>query len=1029
MKIVKKIAWILLILFIGLIIAALVVPAVYKDEIVEKLKITLNDQLNAKVDFDDIDLSIISSFPNARLDIENLSVTGIDQFADITLFKSKHTMFDVSIPSLINDDIPYQLREVLIEEADITLMLSTDGSANYSITEESEGESASYTLDLDKYSLTDSKITYIDQSSNLKMVVAELNHTGKGRFTENIYDLDTYSESGSMTVTSEGVSYIRNAKAKLDAVINIDMPNEKYTLKDNKISLNELNLDADGYVQMRGDNIFVDATIKGLEDNFRSYLSVVPHAYVDQFANVATEGKGSLTAVIKGNYNSIKPSFPAIDVDLNISDAYVKYNNMPKAVEGIFASINIDAKEGNYNDMIINIPSLKARVGDDPLEAKLVISDSATDPKVDGAFKADIDLRNWKSALPAEMIKDMEGRVKADIAFAGKASDIESSNYSNLKLDGEMAINDVQIKRDNDLDIVVTNATVKASPSLLDIKMDGVRYGKSDFNLTSNVKDPLMLAINTDEPIISDIDFQAGTLDANEMLGITSKTGTTSSTESPSAGSAFNINESRVNLSATADEILYEDQVWKNVNLKGKLDGDKIDITDASAKMKDNDISMKGTLNHPMGYMDGTDKLTGKIDINSNQLNFNDFIADTATDTEVETSNFIVPENIDVDITANIKDLTYTNMKMANSTANIKVSDQVANITSLTTNTLGGEIGMRGAYDSKDTNKPIFDMMLDFNKIEFVKAFEKMETMQKLAPIAQYISGFFNSTLTFKGALGEDMLPDLSTLNASGFVETFNSSINDFKILEGLGEKLNIDQLKSITLENTKNWFEIVDGMVELKPKKFKVKDIDMAIAGKHGYGKDMNYFIEMKVPREMLKQNVVTGFLDQGMSKIEAEAAKYGVTIGTGDYINLEIGITGSMQSPKYSIKPVGYESGGVKQVVKDEINNQIATVKDSVNTVINNTKETIKDTVRTVANQAVDSAKTVINTKVNEVKDSVKTVIANQVDSLATQVGLDSLKDKVKDVLGNGADKEADKIKDKIKEWNPFNKKKKNE
>ena len=1009
---------------LGLIIAAVVIPYVYKDEIVEKLKITLNEQLNAKVDFDDIDLSIISSFPNARVDIENLSVTGIEQFADTKLFQANHTMLDVSLSSLINDDIPYQLREVTLDKANVLVIVSKDGSANYAITKESEGEQAEYVLDLDKYEINDSKITYIDQSSKLKMVIDQLDHSGKGRFTENVYDLDTYSESGSMTVTSEGVSYIKNARAKLDAIINIDLLNEKYTLKDNKLSLNELNLDADGHVKMKGDDIFVDAKIKGLEDNFRSYLSVVPNAYVGQFANVSTEGKGALSINIKGTYNAINKRFPALDLDLNISDAFVKYHNMPQAIEDIFATIQIDAKEGDYSDLIVNIPTAKARVGDDPIEGKLVISDSTGDPNLNGFVNADIDLRNWKSAIPAEMINDMDGTIKGDMSFGAKVSDIESSNYSALALKGNIAVNNINIKRENDPDLIVESGTIKATPKVLDIEMQGMRYGKSDFEFSTNLKDPLMLAINTDEPILADINIDAGTLDIDEILSLSSESNTSSEA---STTSGFNIVQSKINLTAKADQIVYTDQAWKNIKLEGQLDGDKINITTASAMMKDNDINLKGTLNNPMGYAEGTDQLTGKLDITSNRLNMNDFIV--ASDEESASSIFLVPENIDVDIMASIKDLTYTNMNMVNSKASIQVKNQVANIMSMTTNTLGGEIAMRGKYDSNNTEKPAFDMMLDFNKIKFEEAFENMETMQKLAPIAKYIAGFFNSTLAFKGILGEDMIPDLNSLNASGFIETFSSSINDFSVLDGLGEKLGIDELKSIGLENTKNWFEIVDGMVELKPKTFEVKGIDMAIAGTHGYGRDMNYFLEMKVPREMLKQNVVTGILNQGMTKVEAEAAKYGIAIGSGDYINLEVGITGSMQSPKYSIKPVGYESGGIKQAVEAEIDNQIQAVKDSVNTVISETKETIKDTVTTVVNETIDSAKTVVNTKVNEVKDSVKTVFNNKVDSLATEVGLDSLKDKVKDVLGTGADKEVDKIKDKIKGWNPWGKKKNNE
>jgi len=469
MKVIKKIAWFLFVLIIGLVIAAIVIPTLYKDEIVEKLKITLNDQLNAKVDFDDINLSLFSSFPNARIDIENLSITGIDTYADTRLYRSKHTMLDVGLSSLIKEDIPYHLREVIIDEANLIIIRSKDGTANYEITKDTEGEKASYILDLDKYEINESKITYIDQESDLKIVIDELDHSGKGRFTEDIYDLDTYSESGSMTVISSGVRYIRAAKAKLDAIVNINLPNEKYTLRNNKLTLNELNLEANGHVQMKGDDMYVDAKIKGLEDNFRSYLSVVPHAYIDQFTNVATEGKGALTANIKGNYNSVKDIFPAIDFDLKISDAFVKYNNMPNAVEDIFANIQIDAKEGNYSDLVVNIPTIKARVGDDPIEGKLVISDSTGDPNLNGFLKANIDLRNWKSAIPSEMVNDMDGKIKSDIFFGAKVSDIESSNYGALALKGNMTLSDIDIKRENDLDIKIQSGNVSATPKVLDV--------------------------------------------------------------------------------------------------------------------------------------------------------------------------------------------------------------------------------------------------------------------------------------------------------------------------------------------------------------------------------------------------------------------------------------------------------------------------------------------------------------------------------------------------------------------------------
>lgn len=82
----KKFFLTLVVLVALLLIAAIALPIIYKSKIVALVKTEINNNVNATVNFnDDIELSIIKSFPNFTLGINKLSVVGINEFDGDTL--------------------------------------------------------------------------------------------------------------------------------------------------------------------------------------------------------------------------------------------------------------------------------------------------------------------------------------------------------------------------------------------------------------------------------------------------------------------------------------------------------------------------------------------------------------------------------------------------------------------------------------------------------------------------------------------------------------------------------------------------------------------------------------------------------------------------------------------------------------------------------------------------------------------------------------------------------------------------------
>ena len=289
------------------------------------------------------------------------------------------------------------------------------------------------------------------------------------------------------------------------------------------------------------------------------------------------------------------------------------------------------------------------------------------------------------------------------------------------------------------------------------------------------------------------------------------------------------------------------------------------------------------------------------------------------------------------------------------------------------------------------------------------------------------------------GALGKDMMPDLSSLSISGFLQTIKSTVAGLKSLEDVANKLNISELKNMDLNDTKNWFEVANGVVTVKEFDKKLKDINLKISGTHSLTNEMNYSIKAQVPRKKLEANAVGAAVGSGLNVLLAEAAKYGVNIKNSEFVNVAFNITGSMLSPKVSMKLLGGDGEtSVADAAKGAANAIINKAKDSVTTRANEELDKYKAKAKEAADRALDSATRVAQAKVDEVKqkaiDEAKKRASEALDKqmgdkAGKRVGDEIDKQLEKTGGGGAAKKEADKLKDQLNKWDPFGKKKKAE
>jgi uncharacterized protein involved in outer membrane biogenesis len=96
----KKILKITGIVLLILVIAAIALPMIFKDKITAIAKTEINKNLNAKVDFKDVNISLFRHFPRLAVGLENLEVTGLDDFAKDTLIAAQRIDVALNLMSL-----------------------------------------------------------------------------------------------------------------------------------------------------------------------------------------------------------------------------------------------------------------------------------------------------------------------------------------------------------------------------------------------------------------------------------------------------------------------------------------------------------------------------------------------------------------------------------------------------------------------------------------------------------------------------------------------------------------------------------------------------------------------------------------------------------------------------------------------------------------------------------------------------------------------------------------------------------------
>jgi hypothetical protein len=1018
LKRILKISLISLLVILGVLIAA---PFLFQDKIKAALSDALNRQLNAEVYFADLGLSFLRHFPKVSITLEDFGVVGKGPFAGDSLIRAGAMILQADLSSVLSGS-QVNLSSLELDQAKVYLKVLADGTANWDITlpdtatvADSAPESE-LLIQLQRYAIRRSELIYDDASLPMYLHLRGLDHNGKGDFTATNFDLRTATVARGVDIAYDGLTYVENGALAGQVDMNIDIKDALILrFLPSEAQLNALRLSLAGEISMPGDDIVLDLTYATRDNDIRSLLSLVPGVYTQDFDDIRTEGTFDLEGSVKGTYND--RSFPGFGLDMAVTNGQIQYPDLPQPIKNLSLDLSVQEPDGTFENTLIDLRSLHADLGPNPIDGKVKVQ-GLERMAIAGNLKTQLKLEELGQFVPLQGTQ-LRGLFKLDATAKGVYDEAKNQFP---QVDALMSLQEGFVKSP-DYPTEISDLRFEASLKEADQDLRRAVFDMPNFHFLLD-GEPLDGSLRVQDFSDPQYELQAhGQLDLAKLMQLYPMEGVEMAGKLvienlKTQGRMSAIEQERYTDLPTSGTLRIENLSYEDKELgppitlsqgTASFGPDRLEISDAQGTLGSSDYQLSGAFNNYLAYALLEDQpLSGDLRFASKKFDLNEWLTEEEAAPEASPGEEVplevvpIPKGIELDVDARIDEVLYDTYTLKKLAGQLKVADQRLNMENVTFDLLGSNMQLSGYYDTQNPEKPGYAFLMDARELQIVKAVREIPGIQQFAPATRLVEGSTNTSFAISGKLKKDYTPILEDITSEGFFEVLQGSLSNNKIFDLLAKVTQLDELKKLDLSGAKGWFEIANGIIEVKPFDLKTRNAVITLGGTQSLSGDLNYSLDLDMPAGKVSQAAMSS-----LSKLA------GTSLEPSERVQMSFTVGGTVEDPK-----IQNARSNTANQLKDELADKASQalkdrtgvdVKvDSVGKQLKDLQQAAKDSARLAAERAKQAA-----------VDSAKAVLEKE-----KQKAKEKLEEELKKQLGDDAKDKLDELKNKLK----FPKKKKN-
>ena len=350
---------------------------------------------------------------------------------------------------------------------------------------------------------------------------------------------------------------------------------------------------------------YIDAGAKGKLDlaGITQFVKLPNGTKLAGLVHADIAAKGNMAVVTQQ-----KPGQFSAQGFIDISKLFYSSPDFPAPIQNTSARIDVSNPDGVPDHTVVKIPAAHVEVGKDIADLTLLLQTPASDPAFDGTIKGGFNLANVAQFYAFEPGTSLAGQVNANVAFKGKKSMIDKSQYDAIQTNGTVQATNISYKsKDYPDGVNITNSLFTFNPKNVTVNNLAGNFMQTNFNANGSFDNLIGYALK-DEPLAGTLNVNADKVDLNKFMGTTT-----------AAPAAEEKKDSAAAPAGAGDPFLVPKNIKFALNTKvNSLHYDKVDYRNISGSLQlaDETVYMKDV---KLEALDGTIGLSGSYSTRVNK--------------------------------------------------------------------------------------------------------------------------------------------------------------------------------------------------------------------------------------------------------------------------------------------------------------------------------------------------------------------------------------------------------------------------
>lgn len=483
-----------------ILLLLLILPFAFQGKLAKLVKEEGNKMLNAQFDFRTLNISLLRNFPSASVSLEDFWLKGTGPFENDTLIQAGELTAAVNLFSLFGDG-GYDISRIIVKDTRVHAIVLEDGRPNWDVmkpspdaeTPEDETAHETFRIKLQKLSVDNLSVVYDDRQGGVFADLSRLEADCSGDFGSDRTVVDLKMETPSLTCRTGGIPLLNKVSLEADMDVDADLAGGKFTLRENMLRLNAIQLNLDGWLAQTKQGMDMDLRLNTNEVGFKELLSLIPAIYAKDFQDLKTDGKVTLNAFARGSMEG-NTKVPQFEVNLDVKDAMFRYPSLPAGVEKINISALVRNAGGPLDVTEISVAPFDFVLAGNPFSLNATVKTPVSDPDFHLTARGKLDLGKVKEVYPLDDMQ-LNGLVQADLELGGRLSMVEKEQFEQMQAKGSLRLNQMKLVLKDMPPVDIQQSVFTFSPRYLQLSETTVNIGKNDLTLDSRFENYLGYAL------------------------------------------------------------------------------------------------------------------------------------------------------------------------------------------------------------------------------------------------------------------------------------------------------------------------------------------------------------------------------------------------------------------------------------------------------------------------------------------------------------------------------------------------------